>query len=56
MVESAGPFNWVDVKWKDTAIKGISDIDEALTLGDRCYFNFPRDKVLLFDRETERKI
>jgi len=56
IIESAGPFNWIDIKWWDTLIKGVSDIDEALKPEDKCFINFPHGKVLLFDRETRRRI
>ncbi len=56
VIESAGPFNWVDVKWGDTLIKGAADIDEPLTTGDRCVIKFPQDKVLIFDGESRRRI
>ena len=56
IVESAGPFNWIDIKWKDVVIKGMSDIDEALAFGDRCYMKFAEDKVTLFDKETEKRV
>jgi multiple sugar transport system ATP-binding protein len=56
IIESAGPFNWIDIKWGDTLIKGVADIDEALKPEDKCFIKFPQDKVLLFDRETRRRI
>ncbi len=56
IIESAGPFNWIDIKWGDTLIKGVADIDEALKPEDKCFIHFPQDKVLLFDRETRRRI
>ena len=56
IIESAGPFNWIDIKWGDTLIKGVADIDEALIPEDKCFITFSDDKVLLFDRETGRRI
>ena len=56
IVESAGAFNWVDIKWGNAVIKGVSDIDEGLTPGNRCFINFMEDKVILFDRKTSRRI
>ncbi len=56
IVESAGPFNWIDIKWKDVGIKGISDIDETLASGDRCYMKFAEDRAILFDKETEKRV
>ena len=56
IIESAGPFNWIDITWGDTLIKGIADIDEVLIPEDKCFITFSHDKVLLFDRETRRRI
>jgi multiple sugar transport system ATP-binding protein len=56
IIESAGPYNWIDIKWGDTLIKGVADIDDVLIPEDKCYITFSDDKVLLFDRETRRRI
>jgi len=56
IVESAGPFNWVDLKWKDNTIKGMAGLDEKLQPGNTCYMDFPEEKVLLFDRETGKRV
>ena len=56
LIESAGPFNWVDAKWNNEIIKGKADIDSPLSVGDRCFITFSRDKVILFDKETGKRI
>ena len=56
IVESAGAFNWVDIKWGNTVIKGMSDMDEGLRPGDTCFINFKEDKGILFDGKTSRRI
>ncbi len=55
IIESAGPFNWIDIKWGNTLIKGVADIDETLMPEDKCFIQFSQDKVLLFDRGTRRR-
>jgi len=55
-IESAGPFNWADVKWGDIVIKGISDLADTLHAGRTGFIRVPENKVMLFDRETGRRI
>lgn len=56
LIESAGSYNWVDVAWGGVMIKGRSAIDARLFPGCPGFIRIPRDKVMLFDRETGRRI
>ena len=52
LIESAGSFNWVDVMWHNTKIKGISKIDAGLRTDGTAFMKFPLDKVIIFDEAT----
>jgi multiple sugar transport system ATP-binding protein len=56
LIESAGSFNWIDVMWHRIKVKGISPIDEKLKTGGTAFMKFPLDKVIIFDKETERRM
>lgn len=56
VIESAGPFDWVDVTLGDSVIKGVSAGDGPLKPGGAAFITIPQDKVMLFDRETERRV
>ncbi|RJR16168.1 MAG: ABC transporter ATP-binding protein, partial [Nitrospiraceae bacterium] len=56
IIESAGPFNWADVKWGDTVIKGISELDDRLEPGKTGFAAIAKDKVMLFDAETGLRV
>ena len=56
IIESAGPFNWVDIIWGDSKLKGVSELDESLKPGDRCSIRFTEKKALLFESNTGRRI
>jgi multiple sugar transport system ATP-binding protein len=56
IVESAGSFNWIDLKWKEDSVKGMAGLDENLLPGEKCYIHFNAGRALLFDRETGKRI
>ena len=56
LTESAGSFNWVDVRWGDLKIKGRSEPETGLRSGSRAFMTFSEDKVLLFDAMTGKAI
>jgi multiple sugar transport system ATP-binding protein len=56
LTESAGSFNWVDVRWGDVTMKGVSQPGEELRVGSRAFMQFPLDKVHLFDAITGRRL
>ena len=56
LIESAGSFNWIDVMWHRIKVKGVSQIDERLQTGGTAFMKFPLDKVIIFDKETERRM
>jgi len=54
--EPAGSFNWVDVIWNDTKIKGTAALREEINPGDKAFMEFPEDKIVIFDEETGRRL
>jgi len=56
IIESAGPFNWVDAEWGDTMIKGMSAADAGIRPGSRGFISLPPEKVILFDKITGRRV
>lgn len=49
VIESAGSFNWVEVLWKGTKVRGKALPGENLRPGSPAYLGFSPDSVLLFD-------
>ena len=56
LVEPAGSFQWIDVRWEDEYIKGTADIDSDLKPGDSAYITFPAERSVIFDRKTGKKL
>jgi len=57
LIESAGSFNWIDVRWGDVTVKGRSEPEEGLLRPEsRAFMTFPEEKVLRFDAATGRAI
>ena len=56
VIESAGPFNWVDVTWGDLMIKGVAPADDPLETGRTGFMRITEDRVMLFNRETGRRV
>ena len=52
LIESAGSFNWIDVRWGDVTVKGRSEPEEGLRPESRAFMTFPEEKVLRFDAAT----
>ena len=56
IVEPAGSFNWVDVLWNHSNVKGRSGSDEKLKPGDKAFMRFPPEKVAVFDGDSGNSI
>ena len=56
LIEPAGSFNWVDVRWDNVRVKGRSDVDADLRSGSSAFMKFSKDKVLIFNQSTGRTI
>lgn len=56
VVEHAGSFNWVDVLWGDSTLKGISGLDDTPKAGVSAFMDFPSGKVLIFDAESGKRL
>jgi multiple sugar transport system ATP-binding protein len=56
VVEPAGSFNWVEIVWKGTKLRGISNSEEKLQPGRTAYMTFSLDKVSLFDGISGKRL
>jgi multiple sugar transport system ATP-binding protein len=56
VVENAGSFNWVDVMWEDSMVKGVSGLDDTPKTGGKAFMEFPIGKVLIFDAESGKRL
>lgn len=56
MVEPAGSFNWVDVDWGGVKIKGVGEVHETIGVGDKVFMEFREERLLVFDKQTERRL
>ncbi len=56
IVEPAGSFNWVDVKWNGVEIKGAAALEMSLKPGDKAGMRFPADHVLVFEKESGERL
>lgn len=56
LAEPAGPLDWVDVRWGHSVVKGKAAADSRLVPGESVYMKPDENKVLLFDRQTGKRI
>jgi multiple sugar transport system ATP-binding protein len=56
VVEYLGDEQLVHLTRKDTPLQAKLDVENKVTSGDELTFSIPRDKLLLFDAETEERI
>lgn len=56
LVEPAGSFNWVDAVWRGQKITGKSSLESTLEIGGRAYVTFPSGRIMVFDRETGKRL
>ena len=56
VVEYLGNEQLVHINRKDMSLQAKLPVDERLTTGDEREFSVPRDKLLLFDAETEQRV
>lgn len=56
LIEPAGPFNWVDVKWDRVRVRGTSQIEEALKAREKAFMSFSMDKVVVFDPDSGKRL
>jgi multiple sugar transport system ATP-binding protein len=52
VIEPAGSFNWVEVLWKETKVRGKAIPGENLQPGRPAYLGFSPENVLLFDASS----
>jgi multiple sugar transport system ATP-binding protein len=56
IVEPAGPFDWVDVQWDGSAVKGKTASDSRLEPGEGIYMKLAEDRIFLFDKVSGKRI
>lgn len=56
LVELESSIVWIDMRWKETRLKGKASIDENISAGDRVYIKMPDEKIHVFDVETGRRL
>ncbi|VAX34319.1 Macrolide export ATP-binding/permease protein MacB [hydrothermal vent metagenome] len=56
LVELESSIVWIDLKWKETRLKGKASIDENISAGDMVYITMPDEKIHVFDMETGRRL
>jgi ABC-type sugar transport system ATPase subunit len=56
LTEPAGPFDWVDLVWSGTAVKGIAKLNEGLRPGGRAYMKLPAEKMAFFDASSGARL
>ncbi len=56
LVELESSIVWIDMRWKETRLKGKASIDENISAGDRVYIKMPDEKIHVFDMETGRRL
>jgi ABC-type sugar transport system ATPase subunit len=56
VVEYLGDEQLVHITRKDAELQAKLPVEEELALGQERTFAIPRDKLLLFDRETEERV
>ncbi|MHB8843785.1 MAG: ABC transporter ATP-binding protein [Nitrospirota bacterium] len=54
--ELAGAVLWVDVKWRDAAIRTMARPTDEFKEGDRVFLRFTADDIVVFDKETGARI
>ena len=56
LVESAGSFNWVDFTWNGIEIRGNSLLEKNIRQGERVFVKIPDAKILVFEKETGKRL
>jgi multiple sugar transport system ATP-binding protein len=56
VIEPSGSFNWVDVQWNGTEMRGMAKAEVKLRTGEKVFAEFPVDKIVLFDADTGKRL
>jgi multiple sugar transport system ATP-binding protein len=54
LIEPAGSNYWVDCEWKGTKIKGTTKDVAHLVPGGKAFITFAKERIVVFDAETEK--
>ncbi len=56
LVELESSIVWIDMRWKETRLKGKASIDENISAGEKVCLKMPDEKIHVFDMETGRRL
>ena len=56
IIEPAGSYNWSDVQWHITRVKGKSAVASHLKAGRKAFMNIPVGKMLVFDADSGERL
>ncbi|MDI6890962.1 MAG: ABC transporter ATP-binding protein [Thermodesulfovibrionales bacterium] len=56
LLEPAGSLNWADFVWKGVKMKGNAKADLDIKAGKKAFMKLPMDKVIVFDRDSGRRL
>lgn len=56
VVELAGSFNWIDVEWKGTRLKGHAPADIEIKPGTRACLELPAGRIVVFDTDSGKRL
>ncbi|MFH1025738.1 MAG: ABC transporter ATP-binding protein [Nitrospirota bacterium] len=54
--ELAGSFNWIDVEWDGTRLKGHAPADMEIQAGTRAWLELPADRIVVFDADSGNRL
>ncbi|NOZ24714.1 MAG: ABC transporter ATP-binding protein [Nitrospirae bacterium] len=56
MVELEGAAVWLDLRWRETSLKGKASVDQGIEAGDCINIELPHEKLHVFDIETGKRL
>jgi multiple sugar transport system ATP-binding protein len=56
IIEPAGSYNWIDVKWGNASVKGKASASENLRAGDKAFIKLSSGKLFVFDAESGERL
>lgn len=56
VIEPVGSIVWVDARWKNSTIRAMTRPEQEIGAGSEVSFSFARDRILLFDAASKRRL
>jgi ABC-type sugar transport system ATPase subunit len=56
VIEPAGSFNWVEIFWNGSRLRGKAGPEERLQPGSTAFLTFSREKLFLFDEASGKRV